>query len=374
MKPQQPEAGEGNLLDRLRKSWFPAAAVVGALASFIAAALRLRPEPGTVLQTTEKPAPPVPPQQAGPNLPAGGFKREYRKSGSLVGGAAAQQFRSSLAGIAVGPGDRVYALGDGEIRTFEPGGSLVAVWKVVPNASCLAAGSDGHVCIGAPGRVEIYDPAGRHTGGFAAGESAGRPAGITAVKWFRDEILAADADARLIRRYDRHGKQLGLIGTKARAGSFILPNGWLDFDVDAQGVIHATDTGRHQVTAWALDGTPLGSFGKFGMGNPEDFVGCCNPVNVAVTHDGKIVTGEKMVARVKVYEPDGRLLALIGPENFDPKCIHLHLAVDSKGWILVADPVRREVSRFFPVAEAADNAPLRDRETAGGIRQEYARI
>jgi len=26
------------------------------------------------------------------------------------------------------------------------------------------------------------------------------------------------------------------------------------------------------------------------------------------------------------------------------------------------------------VAEAANNAPLRDRETAGGIRQEYARI
>ena len=369
MRPQEREAAEGNLLDRLRKSWFPAAAVVGALASFIVAALRFRPVPGSASQTGKKSTPPAPARQVmSPDLPAEGFEREYRKSGSLGGSNAAQQFRRVLADIAVGSGDRIYALGDDEIRIFEPGGSRVAVWKVVPNAGCLAVGSDGYVCIGAPGRVEIYDSAGSHTGGFAAGDSAGRPAGITAVKFFKDEILAADADARLIRRCDRKGKQLGLIGTKAKAGHFILPNGWLDFDVDARGVIRATDTGRHQVAAWALDGTPLGSFGKFGMSNPEDFVGCCNPVNVAVTHDGKIVTGEKMVARVKVFEPDGRLLAVIGPENFDAKCIHLHLAVDSKGRILVADPVRREVSLFSLVTKAADNAPLHAGETAGGIR------
>ena len=69
-------------------------------------------------------------------------------------------------------------------------------------------------------------------------------------------------------------------------------------------------------------------------------------MNLAVTPDGKIVTGEKAGARVKVYEPDGTLLAVIGPEHFDAACTHLHLAVDSKGRILAADPVRREVKVF----------------------------
>jgi hypothetical protein len=37
---------------------------------------------------------------------------------------------------------------------------------------------------------------------------------------------------------------------------------------------------------------------------------------------------------------------MIGPEHFDAACTHVHLAVDSKGRILAADPVRREVKVF----------------------------
>ena len=69
-------------------------------------------------------------------------------------------------------------------------------------------------------------------------------------------------------------------------------------------------------------------------------------MNIAVAPDGKIVTAEKVIARIKVFDPSGKLLALIGPEPFDPMCTHLHLAVDSKGRIVVADPVRREVKVF----------------------------
>jgi hypothetical protein len=204
--------------------------------------------------------------------------------------------------------------------------------------------------------VENYDAEGRRAGGFAAGDKD-QPAAVTQIKAFGKEILVADAAARIIRRYDAKGAQLGLIGTANKTGSFMLPNKWLDFDVDAKGVVRATDTGRHQVSAWGLDGSRLGAFGKFGMQNPEDFVGCCNPVNVALTPDGKVVTGEKMVARVKVYSPEGKLLTIIGPENFDAKCVNIHLAVDSKGRILAADPVRRVVQVFSPAVRDRGNKP-----------------
>jgi hypothetical protein len=247
-------------------------------------------------------------------------------------------------------------LGDGEVRTFDAKGDQTRSWKVGEAALCLTAGPDERVYVGSTGRVEVYDAMGDRTGGFAAGES-GKPAYITSIKLFRQEILVADAAARIIRRYDLSGRRLGVIGTKSKAGSLILPNRSLDIAVDSRGVVWATDTGRHQVTAWALDGTPLGSFGKFGMRNPEDFAGCCNPVNVALTPDGKIVTGEKMIARVKVYEPSGRLLALIGPDHFDPGCTHIHLAVDSKGRILAADPVRLEIKVFTWSAKAWKTGP-----------------
>jgi len=280
---------------------------------------------------------------------------QYARTAVIGGTKSAHPFRLSLAGIAVGTGDRIYALGDGEVRIFEPDGTFLRGYKVLPDATCLAAGNDGRVVVGAPGRVEFYDSEGRHTGGFAAGAKDG-PVAVTKVKMFGKEVLVADVAARIIRRYDMKGVQLGLIGTANKTGSFMLPNKWLDFDVDAKGVVRATDTGRHQVSAWTLDGSRLGAFGKFGMQDPADFVGCCNPVNLALAPDGKVVTGEKMVARVKVYEPEGeKLLAVIGSENFDPKCTNIHLAVDSKGRILAADPVRREVQIFSPVVKAEGN-------------------
>jgi hypothetical protein len=350
MEPNETETSQSGLFDRFRKSWFPPAAVVGAMAAFVAAAFRVRPAPKLSPRPSEPTRPPERPEQA---VQALKLEREYSRTAVLGGAASPHPFRRSLAGIAVGAGDRIYMLGDEEVRVFEASGGFLLSWKAADKAACLTAGPDGRVYLGAPGRVDIYDTKGSRLGGFAAGEKD-QPAGVTAIKLFRKEILVADAEARLIRRYDPAGNQLGLIGTRSKTGSFMLPNGWLDFDVDSEGVVIATDTGRHRVTSWALDGTPVGSFGKFGMRDPADFVGCCNPVNLALTPDGKIVTAEKMVARVKVYQPDGRLLAVIGPEHFDPNCVHIHLAVDSKGRILSADPVRREIGVFSLTAKEAE--------------------
>ncbi len=339
------KTAKSGLLERFRESWFPPAAVVGAFSAFVAAAFRVRPEP--------KPTPPPAGSSAtgGPLVqlrvatpPARAFERVYVRAAF-----PASAFRSSLLGVAVGAADGILALGDAKVMFFDTEGTLIRAWRAGDDSTCLAAGPDQRIFVGAGDRVRIFDATGKPMGNVATG-AMGRPANITAVRVFKGELLVADAAARLIRRFDFSGRQLGIVGDKSKAGSFILPNRSLDFDVDAKGVIRATDSGRHQVTAWTLDGTPLGSFGRFGMSNPEDFVGCCNPVNLAVTPDGKVVTAEKMIARVKVFEPDGRLLALIGPENFDPNCTHIHLAVDSKGRIIAADPVGREIKVFSPAA------------------------
>lgn len=350
MEPDEKKTQELGLAERLRKSWLAPAAALGAIGISVAASLRERPEQKT---QTPAPKPESAPRPEGSDrgdvTPAAAFQREYVRSVTLSGKGSTSLFQRSLAGIAVGPGDSVYVLGDDEVRIHEPGGALVKTWKAPGKSTCIAVGPDRRVYLGLPGRVEILDDSGMRIGGFAVGESS-KPADITAIKIYRKELLVADAAARIIRRLDSTGKQVGTIGDRSKAGSFILPNKSLDLDVDPKGIVRATDTGRHQVTAWSMDGSPLGSFGKFGMTDPADFVGCCNPVDLAVAPDGMIVTGEKMVARVKVYEPGGRLLAVIGPQNFDPQCTKIHLAVDSKGRIITADPVRRTVVIYSQVA------------------------
>jgi len=335
---------------RFWRVWFAPVAAVGALAALVTGALRTRPTPSAPPPPAPTPplTPGIPrslPMAAVPVAPARQFDRHYVQTAVLGGSASPDELRRSLAGIATGAGDHVYVLGDDEVRIFDPLLRRVRAWRAPENASAVGVGPDSRVYVGSPGRVDVLDGNGRHVGGFPTGEKD-RPADVTAIKVFGTDVLVADANSRVIRRHDLDGTPRGLIGTQGKTGSFMLPNRSLDIAVDAKGVVYATDPGRHKVTSWALDGTPIGKFGKFGMTAPEDFVGCCNPVNVAVTPDGKVVTGEKMVARVKVFDPDGTLLAVIGPEHFDPSCIHIHLAVDSKGRILAGDPVRREVKVF----------------------------
>jgi hypothetical protein len=339
MDPNAPEEPRDFTSLRLSRRWFPIASVVGAFGVVTAAVLRPgRPQPPPPAPGGP-PAAPVP-AAAPPRL----FPRQYTPVGVLAAPGSAWEFRQSLADVAAGDGDAVYALGDGEIRVFGAGGAILRAWKVPEKTACLSVAPDGRVYVGSPGRIDIYDAAGVWVRRFRAGDN--RPADITAVRAVGDAVLVADAGARVIRRYDTSGVERGRIGDRNKTGGFMLPNKSLDFDVGPDGTVHATDTGRHQVTSWKLDGTPAGAFGRFGVLRPEDFVGCCNPVNVAVAPDGSLVTAEKVAARVKVFAPDRTLLAVIGAGHFDPACRHINLAVDSKGRILAADPERRIITIF----------------------------
>jgi hypothetical protein len=334
------------ILERIWKSPSSPAAVLGAFSSFMTEALQPKREPRLKAPLKDSLIQISFPETRTADLPVND-NLEIRYSQDLVLGDAdsASRFRHSLSGVAVDSSDRIYLLGDGEVRIFDSNGNPIRNWKAPNGAQCIGIDPDRRVYLGLTGQIEIYDDEGVRIGGFVAVES-GKSAHVTAIKIFGREILAADAFARYIRRYSFAGKQLGVIGVHGKNRGFMLPNRSLDMGVDANGLIRATDSGRHRVSSWRLDGIPTGYFGKFGQKNPEDFVGCCNPVNLAIAPDGKIVTGEKLIARVKVYDPQGKLLGLIGPEHFDSQCTHLHLAVDSKGRILVADPVRLHVKVF----------------------------
>jgi hypothetical protein len=334
------EKNQKTLLERLKDLGLSSAATIGAFSSLANAQQSGKPQPETPLVRIDF-------SQA--------FTPEYPYALSLTLGGKSF-FRGSLAGIAVDSKDRIYALGDEQVSVFSPAGELARKWRAIDRAACLTIGPDNKVWIGALGRLEIYDNEGNSVGGFPVGET-NRPANVTSIKLSGGKIFAADAAARLIRIYDTNGKQTGELGTHGQPG-FMLPNRSLDIAVDANGVIWATDPGRHRISSWNAEGKRLSYFGKFGRNNPADFVGCCNPVNIAILQDGKIAAGEKVAARVKVYDSSGKLLSIIGPENFDPNCTHLYLAADSKARIIVADPVRLEIKIFSPAKSAGVRGSL----------------
>src|ERR1035437_8234850 len=70
--------------------------------------------------------------------------------------------------------------------------------------------------------------------------------------------LAVDAEKRPIRPFDRRGKFRNTIGKNNPVNGFLIPNGVVDFAVDAHGVIHAANPGKHRVERYLPTGALLG--------------------------------------------------------------------------------------------------------------------
>lgn len=222
----------------------------------------------------------------------------------------------------------MYAVGDREVKVFEPGGRLSRHWNTAKPGQCVSVTADGRIHVGEDGQVESYDGTGTLLTTFRDGARLGL---VTAVGRADDCLLLADAAHRCIRRYDKAGKWLNDIGTDNNTRGFLMPNGRLDFAVDANGVIHVAHPAKFRVERYAADGKRLGHFGKFGTRAIEDFPGCCNPTSLALMSGGRVVVAEKAPARVKVFDAAGRMLAFIGAEAFDQNSKNMPVAVGVAG-------------------------------------------
>jgi len=279
----------------------------------------------------------------------------YRRE-RVIGGKGADrgQFAEALRGLAIDAQDRLYAVGDSKLVVFSLEGKLLGSWATERPGYSVAVAAAGTVYVGQPGQVQLFDPDGKLLDTWRDADRMGL---VTAIGFSGDSVFLADAKDRCIRRYDQHGKYLGEIGRDNRMKGFLIPNRHLDFAVDAAGVIHAGNPGKHRVEQYSLDGRLLGHWGRFDGRDPAGFTGCCNPTNLALTRRGHLVVTTKAEPLVKVYTIDGRLLALVGQDDFDPNCKNMDVAVDSQGRICVIDTARLQICVFAPVDSDSATQP-----------------
>jgi len=288
---------------------------------------------------------------------------EYRRVQSISGkGSAAHQFAEALRGIAVDGADRVYAVGDESVKVFDRDGALLGRWSTRrPGYSVAvsgkpvsgdAVGGDRRVWVGQYQQVEIFDGSGVLADTWAYPDRLGL---VTAIGIGGEGVFLADAHARCIHRYDRKGEFLNEIGDKHRKGGFHIPNGVVDFALDGAGVLHVANPGMHRVERWTAAGELLGHFGRFDGTDPAGFPGCCNPTNLTVDRAARVIVSEKAIPRAKVYDADGKLLAVIADRGFAPGAKNMDIAVDSTGRVYVADTVELAIRVFEPAV--GENEP-----------------
>lgn len=274
--------------------------------------------------------------------------------------------------IATGPERKIYVAGDRAVHVFGPDGGKHAVIEVDGPPSCLAVGGAGHA---EPGR--IYIGVGRRIELFAAD---GKPAGtwgnfetnaiLTSIAVAKNDVFVADAGNRLVLRFDAAGKLVGKIGAPdpdREMPGFSVPSAYFDIAVDPQGMLHVANPGRLQIETYSFDGSLETFWGKASPGI-SDFFGCCNPSQFAMLANGKFVTSEKGLPRVKIYSDEGEFESVVaGPEQLgikkyeigDPRSarggIVFDVATDTDDRILVLDPKKKCVRVFTP-AQSAEEA------------------
>lgn len=273
---------------------------------------------------------------------------QFEETGSIAVGV------KKLRAIAVAADDRIVVSGERVIRVFDKTGAKLQDISCSDSPRCLAVAADGSVYAGVKDRVEVFDAAGKRK---AQWDRAGKDAVLTSIAVAENDVFVANAGGRIVLRYDRAGKLVKQIGKRDAARSipgFIIPSPYFDLAVGRDGVLWVVNPGRLRLEAYTFDGDFELAWGEPSMGI-KGFCGCCNPIHFAFLPDGRFVTAEKGLVRVKVYSAKGEFECVVaGAESFPNYTVSqrgtsatIDLAVDLQGRVLVADPLAGAVRIFM---------------------------
>ena len=256
--------------------------------------------------------------------------------------------------LAVGAGDLLYVGGDQVIKIFGKDGQPQATLTLGDHPLAVVAAEQGRVGVAFLDHFEVFDSAGKL---LLKSESLGAKAHLTAIAVAGEAVFVADAGNREVVRFDAQGKVAGRFGKFGNGDGnpgFLVPSPYFHLLTGADGLLWVANPGRHQVQAYTLDG-------KFelGWGQPamcaEGFCGCCNPAHFTRLPDGRFVTSEKGLVRIKIYDAKGKFVGLVAGHTqlvkHEQTLPVYRVACDSAGRVLALDPTTGNIRIFAPKAE-----------------------
>jgi len=306
------------------------------------------------------------PDYTGCELPPALSAKQVRAGGGNGGGVYEEISRipgakTASRNIEFGPDDLLFlATGNSVIAMNRNSGKVRELALDAP-VRCVAVAGDGTVFAGLRNRIESFNAKGER---IASWELPGKRTWLTGLAVGENDLFAADAGNRVVLRLNRSGQVVGRIGEKDAARDipgFIIPSPYFSVKIHPDGLLRVNNPGRHRVEAYTFEGEFSGAWGK-ASGNIQDFCGCCNPIRLALLPDGRMVTCEKGLPRVKIYSVTGEFESVVAPvaafpenakvgageRDADAALAGLCAAVDSRGRIAILDHVTGEIRILQP--------------------------
>ena len=237
----------------------------------------------------------------------------------------------------------IYLVSNQKLTTISPSGKILKEFPIQPDARALAV-KTGQLAVAYKQVVAIYNPEGAL---LLKTPVVSDSSVFTSVAFWNDQVMIADAGKRRI--YGFKGTKLvtemeGFSGAKNLHG-FIVPSPYFEVAVNNENELWCTNPGMHALQQYDEGGNLVDSWDKASL-EIDGFNGCCNPAQFTFLPDGRFVTSEKGMPRIKIYKKNGELESVVAaPSKFEG---NQHAAeVATIGETIVALDYDREMIRIF---------------------------
>lgn len=199
-------------------------------------------------------------------------------------------------------GNQIIVAASNNIFIYDETGNLTNNFAVGSNLRDIAADGNNIYLLFAT-RIEVYNLDGEWQRDW---EACSDRSDYCSMAVTPESLFVTDAANKNICQYTTEGNFVRFIQSP---DGFVIPS--YSFGITyVNETIYCSNPGRHRVEKYTPDGKYTGSFGKAG-GMAGMFCGCCNPVHLAYTSTGDILTSEKGNPRISCYSIDGEFRSLL---------------------------------------------------------------
>jgi hypothetical protein len=243
--------------------------------------------------------------------------------------------------------DKLFVTGDKKLQVIDLSGKLLSEINLQDIPKTVAVYND-KIYVSVNNQILVYDLNGSLLNEW---ENSGENSMITAISAFENNVFVADAGRRKVIRYNLQGEKLAEFDGKADEGvvhGFIIPSPYFDLDINADGDLWVVNPGLHALENYTEDGNLREHWNNTTM-QTEGFSGCCNPAHFTFLPDGRFVTSEKGLVRIKTYKPSGEFEGVVAaPSKFKDEGEAPDIATDSQGNIYALDFDKKMIRVFEP--------------------------
>ncbi len=256
---------------------------------------------------------------------------------------------SRAACIAMGPDNMIYAGGDRRIRIFKKDGARTGEIELDQQPACIAVSGNGEIFAGLADSVLILDKTGEETRRWSFGPKSI----VSGISLSENRVFIADTGRRALlvkdlESPDSEPVEIGVPGAGDGDDGFVVYSSTLDVAADENDLLFVTDPGRHRLKLYSFSGGLVSTWPSNPSADVKGFSGCCNPARIALYPQGRIVTSEKAIPRIKLYSAAGDFVAVVaGPESFVQGQAPCDVAADSDGRIYALDPATGNIRIFI---------------------------